>query len=264
MFGCQVMELYAKHRAVLELEYFGEVGTGLGPTLEFYTLLSHELQKKSLGMWRHEEVGSSDSSVQPMVVDGAAGSGSSSGDAAKIAAEAALGAPPLRPQGSAAALQLASEDASHESSRSGAASYVNAPWGLFPTPLKPGQRGPGSKVVEHFRLLGRTVAKALQDSRMLDLPLSYVFYRAVLGHNVDLHDVAAFDPSLGQSLERLQRAAAAHATTGGGELLVDGVRIEHLCLTFTLPGVHVSGCARVFAWQATASQCSIMQWSLVE
>lgn len=28
---------------------------GLGPTLEFYTLLSHELQRKSLGLWRHTE-----------------------------------------------------------------------------------------------------------------------------------------------------------------------------------------------------------------
>lgn len=49
------MELYAKQRTVLELEYFGEVGTGLGPTLEFFTLLSHDLQKRSLGMWRHED-----------------------------------------------------------------------------------------------------------------------------------------------------------------------------------------------------------------
>ena len=40
----KVMGLYAASRVVLELEYFGEVGTGLGPTLEFYTLLAHELQ----------------------------------------------------------------------------------------------------------------------------------------------------------------------------------------------------------------------------
>ena len=46
------MELYAGSRAMLELEYFGEAGTGLGPTLEFYTLLSHELQRRGLGMWR--------------------------------------------------------------------------------------------------------------------------------------------------------------------------------------------------------------------
>lgn len=54
----KVMELYASHRAVLELEYFGEAGSGLGPTLEFYTLLSHELQKKGLGMWRCDDGGS--------------------------------------------------------------------------------------------------------------------------------------------------------------------------------------------------------------
>ncbi len=46
------MELYASHKVLLELEYQGEVGTGLGPTLEFYTLLSHELQRRSLHMWR--------------------------------------------------------------------------------------------------------------------------------------------------------------------------------------------------------------------
>lgn len=44
--------MYTGSRAVLELEYFGEPGTGLGPTLEFYTLLSHELQRRGLSMWR--------------------------------------------------------------------------------------------------------------------------------------------------------------------------------------------------------------------
>ena len=31
------------------------MGTGLGPTLEFYTLLSHELQRKGLGMWHSDD-----------------------------------------------------------------------------------------------------------------------------------------------------------------------------------------------------------------
>ena len=44
--------MYSSQKAVLEVEYFGEVGTGLGPTLEFYTLLGHDLQKVVLGMWR--------------------------------------------------------------------------------------------------------------------------------------------------------------------------------------------------------------------
>lgn len=52
----KVMDMYANSRAVLELEFFDEAGTGLGPTLEFYTLLAHELQKKELGMWRNDDV----------------------------------------------------------------------------------------------------------------------------------------------------------------------------------------------------------------
>ncbi len=51
----KVFEMYGTSRAVLEIEYFGEVGTGLGPTLEFYTMLSHDLQRKGLGMWRGDD-----------------------------------------------------------------------------------------------------------------------------------------------------------------------------------------------------------------
>ncbi|KAK9051919.1 hypothetical protein SSX86_028547 [Deinandra increscens subsp. villosa] len=50
--AAKVMEMYSSQKAVLEVEYFGEVGTGLGPTLEFYTLLSHDLQRADLKMWR--------------------------------------------------------------------------------------------------------------------------------------------------------------------------------------------------------------------
>jgi len=35
-------------------------------------------------------------------------------------------------------------------------------------------------VLQRFVLLGRAAAKALQDSRLLDVPLSYVFYKCVL------------------------------------------------------------------------------------
>lgn len=36
---------------MLEIEFQGEEGTGLGPSLEFYALVAAELQKKELGMW---------------------------------------------------------------------------------------------------------------------------------------------------------------------------------------------------------------------
>lgn len=54
----KVLDLYANAQTVLEVEYFDEVGSGLGPTLEFYALVSRELQRTELGLWRH------DSSVQ--------------------------------------------------------------------------------------------------------------------------------------------------------------------------------------------------------
>ena len=54
--------------------------------------------------------------------------------------------------------------------------FVMAPQGLFPAPL-PSHLLANSKVLSHFKLLGRAMAKALQDNRLLDLPLSYVFYR---------------------------------------------------------------------------------------
>ncbi|KAG4303764.1 hypothetical protein PORY_002833 [Pneumocystis oryctolagi] len=46
------MELYGASSLLLEIEYFDEVGTGLGPTLEFYSTASHEFTRKSLGLWR--------------------------------------------------------------------------------------------------------------------------------------------------------------------------------------------------------------------
>ena len=43
-------------RAMLEIQYENEVGTGLGPTLEFYALVSRELQKANLELWRGDLV----------------------------------------------------------------------------------------------------------------------------------------------------------------------------------------------------------------
>mmetsp|Transcript_36383 Transcript_36383/g.82056 ORF Transcript_36383/g.82056 Transcript_36383/m.82056 type:complete len:1588 (-) Transcript_36383:29-4792(-) len=48
----RALELYASHRSILEVEYFGEAGTGLGPTLEFFTLVSQALQNSKLALWR--------------------------------------------------------------------------------------------------------------------------------------------------------------------------------------------------------------------
>ncbi|KAK6143373.1 hypothetical protein DH2020_023721 [Rehmannia glutinosa] len=158
--AAKVMEMYSSQKAVLEVEYFGEVGTGLGPTLEFYTLLSHELQKDGLRMWR-----SSSSLGTPSMeidVDG----------------------------------QVGDKD------------IIHVPLGLFPRPWPPNaETSDGSKfskVIEYYRLLGRVMAKALQDGRLLDLPLSAAFYKLVLGQELDLHDIVSFDVELGTTLQELQ------------------------------------------------------------
>lgn len=50
----KVFGRYANADSRLEVEFYGEVGSGLGPTLEFYTLLSREFQRKSMNMWRSD------------------------------------------------------------------------------------------------------------------------------------------------------------------------------------------------------------------
>lgn len=192
----KVMEMYAKDKAVLELEYFGEVGTGLGPTLEFFTLLSHELRRKALGMWRHEEPSTPDgAAAQPQGGSGGGGARAAMQQQQQHQAGEATGAGPTAAlaqhrassfNSHASATQLAEEAATHDTAAPGAGSggaaadaFVYAPWGLFPCPLSEAARGGpvGQRQVELFRLLGRTVAKALQDNRLLDLPLSHLFFR---------------------------------------------------------------------------------------
>jgi E3 ubiquitin-protein ligase TRIP12 len=145
--AAKVMEMFSSQKAVLEVEYFGEVGTGLGPTLEFYTLLSHDLQKAGLGLWRSSS-GVDDSSVM----------------------ETDIGSDGKKP---GVDLTGKRDD------------LVHAPLGLFPRPWPViADMSEGSqfyKVVEHFRLIGQVMAKALQDGRLLDLPMSTAFYKLVLG-----------------------------------------------------------------------------------
>lgn len=201
--AAKVMEMYSSQKSVLEVEYFGEVGTGLGPTLEFYTLLSHDLQKVRLGMWR------SNSSMEKtsMDIDGdEQKDGKSNGD------------------------------------------IVQAPLGLFPRPWPlnavASDGSQFSKVIEYFRLVGRVMAKALQDGRLLDLPLSTAFYKLLLGQDLDLHDVLSFDAELGKTLQELHNLVCRklYLESSGdnrdaiAELRFRGASIDDLCFDFTLPG----------------------------
>ncbi|OIT38960.1 PREDICTED: E3 ubiquitin-protein ligase UPL3 [Nicotiana attenuata] len=203
--AAKVMEMYSSQKAVLEVEYFGEVGTGLGPTLEFYTLLSRDLQKVGLGMWRTSSISSSSEHSVEVSVDE----------------------------------KLIGEDKE----------LVQAPLGLFPRPwpsaVDTADGNQFTKVIEYFRLLGRVMAKALQDGRLLDLPMSTSFYKLVLGQELDLYDILSFDAELGKTLQELQALVSRkqYIESMGGlgqdkisDLHFRGTPVEDLCLDFTLPG----------------------------
>nr|GFB05335.1 E3 ubiquitin-protein ligase UPL3-like [Tanacetum cinerariifolium] len=55
-----------------------------------------------------------------------------------------------------------------------------------------------------FRLLGRVIAKALQNGRLLEWSLSSAFYKLMLGQELDLHDILLFAVEFGKTLQELQ------------------------------------------------------------
>ncbi|RWR81706.1 E3 ubiquitin-protein ligase UPL3-like protein [Cinnamomum micranthum f. kanehirae] len=217
--AAKVMEMYSSQKAVLEVEYFGEVGTGLGPTLEFYTLLSHDLQKVGLQMWRFNSA----SEETAMEIDG---------DELKDKK-----------------IDVSDKKKQYVDSAAGRRDLVQAPLGLFPRPWHPNADASEgslfSKVIEYFRLLGRVTAKALQDGRLMDLPLSTALYKLVLGQELDLHDILLFDMEFGKILQEMQvlvcrkqylESAACSNQKAVSDLRFRGSPIEDLCLDFTLPG----------------------------
>ncbi|PWN42440.1 hypothetical protein IE81DRAFT_123341 [Ceraceosorus guamensis] len=177
----KVLELYGTTSALLEVEYFEEVGTGLGPTLEFYALVSREFAKKSVLMWRDDGGGTEDSE------------------------------------------------------------YVSSPLGLFPTVLSakdaeaacssPNAFTTASSPdksdavrLQQFTVLGQFVAKALLDSRIIDIHFSPVFMRLVLNQRLPetVGMLAAVDPSLARSMDKLRG--------------LDEETLAGMGLDFTLPG----------------------------
>ncbi|KAF0923852.1 hypothetical protein E2562_007711 [Oryza meyeriana var. granulata] len=191
--AAKVMQSHARSNALLEVEYEAEVGTGLGPTMEFYTLISHEFQKSGLGMWRGE---------------------------------------------------LPCE-AGPDNVHGGSVSVV-APNGLFPKPWSTHvDCSSFSEVSKQFHLLGQVVAKAIKDSRILDIPFSKAFYKLILGQELNLYDIHSFDPELAMTLMEFKALAARRkyleSSSSGdckstSDLSYRGCRIEDLAIEFALPG----------------------------
>ncbi|KAK2463605.1 hypothetical protein APHAL10511_004356 [Amanita phalloides] len=178
----KVFELYGSSSSILEVEYFEEVGTGLGPTLEFYSLVSKEFARKDLKIWRD---------VDPH----------------------------------------------------GTSPYVHHPQGLFPSPISPEDvaNDGGQKRTHVLRVIGQFVAKALLDSRIIDLNFNKIFLKHILGEEVPLTiaSLKLVDIDLANSLAKLQSMAAGQNSNdklARKIALVEAGRIEDLALDFTIPG----------------------------
>ncbi|XP_050553476.1 E3 ubiquitin-protein ligase TRIP12 isoform X3 [Spodoptera frugiperda] len=253
-----VMHEFAHSKALLEIQYENEVGTGLGPTLEFYALVSQELQRADLDLWHGSEnfkqkptsFGGEIVKSQPPVVtdrsaDAAARLASSVRDALNLDEDRAPEPSDLEKETS---IPSPAPDAT----------YVTWPCGLFPQAVGRNARASHvSRIKAKFRFLGKFMAKAVMDSRMVDIPLSVSMYRWMVNEEkwLSLSDVRHVAPELWRSLCRLRRVAerarqiaadTRHTPEQKTQLIsaleLDGCPIEELGLDFILPG---DGCTEL-------------------
>ncbi|XP_075426312.1 E3 ubiquitin-protein ligase TRIP12 isoform X2 [Ascaphus truei] len=194
-----VMQDLGSSRAMLEIQYENEVGTGLGPTLEFYALVSQELQRADLGLWRGEEI------------------------------------------------TLANPKGIQEGTK-----YVHSLQGLFALPFgRTAKPAHIAKIKMKFRFLGKLMAKAIMDFRLVDIPLGLPFYKWMLRQETSLasHDLLNIDPIVAKSVYHLedivrQKKRLEQDKTQSKEglqfalesLNMNGCSVEDLGLDFTLPG----------------------------
>lgn len=110
-----------------------------------------------------------------------------------------------------------------------------------------------SKLKSKFRYLGKFIAKACMDSRMIDINFSETFYKWLVtpDHKFDICDMQYVDRTLYKSLSQLydvvlQKKRIENDKTHTKDsldlalsvLTLDGVPIEDLGLDFVLPGTN--------------------------
>jgi len=103
-----------------------------------------------------------------------------------------------------------------------------------------------ARTLQLFTFMGKFVAKAMLDTRLVDLPFCHTFFKQLLGEPLSLADLAEVDPSLASQMRKLQKIAMKRAALvrAGAKptdpsvkaLTLDGCDIADLGLDFTLPG----------------------------
>ncbi|KAH3757845.1 E3 ubiquitin-protein ligase UPL3 [Pelomyxa schiedti] len=205
----KVMEL-GNHKSILEVQYFGEEGTGLGPTLEFFTLVSHEIQRDWLDIWYNEN-----------------------------------GKPPPPPPPGETFISSASTTNFVDAPGGLFPAPVHRDKWDTVNKHRVDIRLP--TLDDIFFFLGKITAKAIMDQRFLDLHFSRAFYKWMLGKSLSLGDFAQLSV-FGKNLAKLvdiskQFICITHSSSLSAEdkavqlskLKVGETTVEDLYLDFTLP-----------------------------
>nr|VZI46399.1 unnamed protein product [Spirometra erinaceieuropaei] len=177
----RVLDEHASRKSELEIQFIGEQGTGIGPTLEFFSLVATELRRKTGRMWVvNEEDFEEPASVAATTTD------------QHVSSTTTPCASLLQP-GPSSSSREEPEVGEDNVLSSEATTYVKAANGLFPAPY-PMDKIPES-VVRRFYIMGIAVAKCLQDNRRIDLPLSTPFLKLISAFgNVQGLDMTSFAP----------------------------------------------------------------------
>ncbi|PIA17373.1 hypothetical protein COEREDRAFT_80691 [Coemansia reversa NRRL 1564] len=235
----KVIELYGSPKSILEVEYFDEVGSGIGPTLEFYATVSRCLQEKSIGLWRDERL--------PDLKADTYGHVTSPQFAKYVDVKHGLYPAYLDPE------RVSGRSASSIGNNTQSAKSLHTVTASLPTV---------DRATELFRFIGHFVAKGLIDGRILDIPFSTVFWAAVHRYLQISHgggseftwtwfQLEALDAVLTNSLRYINQFVATTRDIYAREDLspaqvqeaIDSIRhpndqasVEDLALDFTLPG----------------------------
>lgn len=215
-----IIQDFGHSKALLEIQYENEVGTGLGPTLEFYALVSTELQRCDLALWNDSDSYKSNQQTSTTLVGGdivKADSNNINDDLTTVSSttqnQISLSVNNQTNQindinlhmenntliGQNGSLNMlieqsdtiiihSNDDTSNTNSGGednitstqpatvGAIVYVNAPMGLFPSPLsKTAKTTQISRLKAKFKFLGKFMAKAVMDSRLVSIVLTVIF-----------------------------------------------------------------------------------------
>ncbi|CAI4220009.1 unnamed protein product [Parascedosporium putredinis] len=134
--------------------------------------------------------------------------------------------------------------------------FINGITGLFPRPMSDEEASSpnGERVLHLFTSLGKFVARSMLDSRIVDINFNPIFFRigdesSPVGIRPSLGAVKVVDPGLARSLKAIKRFSITkkeidedpsrtptQKVMHSENIVIDGSRIDDLCLDFTLPG----------------------------